>query len=220
MIYTYDNERLAEAGKAEKHQLSSDSLETVSLQPRLLACFAAPPEALAVWQYFWVEAMPGLPLQLSQHVEATLNEAGVPCLDPYLDMLGSASLCYCCYAPCAPLLHMLTCTKILVASGVTVISLRARLCCLSSVPSASLPCMWHVVCHPLPSLLTNSVPVCNKGTIVKQRNSIMLLLEQFTMWLLFYASVTRAVIRRPLLLLCRQVLCHQATSARQSSLDK
>ena len=98
--YTY-TQRLTDAAETAKAlQLSQNSLgwtgvELHTLQPRMLACYAAPCRSAQPVEHFWMHAMQGLPHQFALHVEVAMNareESGLddrPDMAPYLAMLGN-----------------------------------------------------------------------------------------------------------------------------------
>ena len=99
--YTYDTSRLGKAtGCAKAIHMAPSRLgwtgqDLGSLQPRILACYAAPCETAAPWQHFWRQAMPGLPHQFALRVELEMTRGDLlspydrPDIGPYLSIIGT-----------------------------------------------------------------------------------------------------------------------------------
>ena len=99
--YTYNTQRLTNAVTAAKAlRLSQNSIgwtgvELHSLQPRMLACYAAPCQTAQPFEHFWMHALQDLPHQFALHVEMAMNASAAsgvddrPDMAPYLAMLGN-----------------------------------------------------------------------------------------------------------------------------------
>ena len=95
MEYTYSPKRLAEAtAAATALQLSPNKLgwtgvDLHSLQPRILACYAAPCKTAQPFEHFGMYAMQDLPHHFALHVEMAMSNGDRPDMAPYLAMLGN-----------------------------------------------------------------------------------------------------------------------------------